>query len=258
VLCFFLLAGLTFLRGQKEMRWAVSATVGPSIPLGKFADKNIYDEQAAFALPGIALNLSADYQISKLFRLELLLAGKTNPVDTKAMTSKMQQAAPGVAFEAESDDWKTGWILAGLSFLAPLERNGRFFFIAKVLGGVMKTSIPKITIASVGYVDSLGGIGTSSFSQSAVPLEWAFAWTTGAGLKYNLTRHFFLQAEADFSSSSPRATSNPLVLPGGSNFYSITGNPLGSGIPSVSTGSPKHYSQPIATVNFLVGAGINF
>lgn len=237
-------------------RWNISVEIGPSFPTGKFGSKNIRDSAAAFANIGPAINFTFDYKLTHSFSFSILLSGQENKVDTKSMAEKLRSAVPGAVFNAESGYWKIGKIMGGINFSLPLWGRENFLFTARLMAGALKTTVPKITVTEEGYVDSLGTVGVSQVSEDKKPLPWSFAYLAGVGLKYKLTKKFFLQTNLDYSSASPKAPLVLVIIPGGFNAYPIGGN---SGNPIViPDGKPHYYKQPVSSLNFCVGGGISF
>jgi len=235
----------------------MSVAFGAASPVGKFGDNKISDSTNAFAKTGPALNFEGSYKFSRYISFSILISGQQNIVDTKAMVDKLDRAYPGYFFTVRSGDWNIGRITGGISLSVPFGDYQKFNITARVLAGALKTTLPKTVISEAYYVDTLGGIGLAQATKNKVPLNWAFTWLAGIGLRYNLNKSFFLQGNIDYSASSPKAPHYPvgtIFLVG--STYPIGGNAQGSIIPT-NTG-PHTYKQPINSINICIGTGINF
>jgi hypothetical protein len=238
-------------------RWSVAASFGVASPVGKFGNTDIFDSTSAFAKTGFAINVEAVYRFSKYFGVSILLTGQNNPVDTKVMRQKFEKTVPGAYFDITSGDWNIGKAMAGVYLTVPLDDEERLNLFLRLMAGGMKTTLPKIKVTEVFYSDSLGNIAASQFSQNKVPLSWTFAYLIGVGAKLNLSKTYFVQGSIDFAGASPKVPNYPLgarvINPG---IYGISGNPFPTYIPN--SDNAKDYKQPIQSLTFALGVGINF
>jgi hypothetical protein len=248
VLCFF----LSNIYAQTS-KWDASINLGVAVPVGKFGSKNISDSLSAFAKAGPALNLEVSYQFSRYIGFSMLLNGQQNEVDTKKIADKLNEAYPTNYFAIGSGDWNIGKIMGGINLSLPIDNHKKLSFTARIMAGALKTTVPK-SIIYEDYYDPGTGFNTQSLATvNKHPLEWTFACLAGFGFKYDVYKNFFVQSNFDYSASSPDApkagTRRPTV---------ITTLPYDPQIPLYPAGSFPTYKQPINSVNFCLGIGLNF
>lgn len=243
--------------GQTKDRWSIGVAFGIASPSGKFGNTDIFDSTSAFATTGAAFNVDAVYQLNKHIGVSIMFTGQQNIVDTKTMVNKIEKAVPGAYFNIKSGDWNIGKIMGGINFSMPLGETEKVSVFVRLMAGMMKTSLPKITITEVYYSDSLGNAALVQSTSAKKPLDWTFAWLAGAGIKYNLSKNYFLHASIDYSASSPKVPYYPVgTRIGATGFYPISGSPYPTMLPGASS-SPT-YKQPINSINMCAGIGIRF
>jgi opacity protein-like surface antigen len=242
-------------------KWNLSASVGASLPVGKFGSKNIYDSTASFAELGPAINISLDYNLTKHFGLALLLTGQQNNVDTKSIDKKWEEASPGTRVTATSNNWQIGKIMAGGFISLSLDKHKKFYFTARVMAGALKTNALKFSLFQTNNLTdsfSLNNPPTTSNVSEMKTLNWAFAYLAGVGVKYNVNKKVYLLSNFDYSGTSLRFQ----------DVYYSTTNSIGGGVLHVvGTGTPPatpsgitvpYPKQSFTTINICVGAGICF
>jgi len=243
--------------GQTKSKWSIGAAFGIASPSGKFGNTDIFDSTSAFATTGLAFNVDAVYKLNKHIGFSLLFTGQQNIVDTKTMVNKIEKAVPGAFFNIKSGDWNIGKIMGGINLSVPLDQNEKITAFVRLMAGVMKTTLPKITITEVYYSDSLGNAAVSQSSYAKKSLDWTFAWLAGVGIQYNLSKNYFLHASIDYSASSPKVPYYPVgTRIGATGFYPISGSPYPTMLLGASS-SPT-YKQPINSFNMCAGIGIRF
>src|SRR5882724_2289770 len=250
VFCFFYLS-VTNINAQTN-KWSVGIAFGVASPIGKFGDTQIFDSSAAFTIAGPALNLQVDYRLNRYLGFSVLFTGQQNKVDTKMMATKFQKAVYGAFFNISSGDWNIGKIMGGVNLFIPFDEKQKLNLSARIMAGILKTTLPKIEITEAYYSDSLGNVALSKFSKEKVPLSWTFAYLAGIGLRYNISNDIFLQAAVDYSASSPEVPYYPVgaraFTPGA---YPITGSTQITVLPNPS--SPKTFKQPVNSLTFCLG-----
>jgi len=238
-------------------KWSVAASFGIASPVGKFGNTDLFDSTSAFAKTGFAINVEAVYRFNRSIGVSLLFTGQQNSVDTKVMGKKFEKAIPGAYFAISSGDWNIGKVMAGINLSLPLDDEEKFSVYLRLMAGALKTTLPKITVTEAYYSDSLGNIAYSQFSHREEPLAWTFAYAVGVGCKLNLSKTYFVQGSIDYSGSSPKVPNYPVgaraVNPG---IYGISGSPFPTYLPN--SNYPKDYKQPIQSLTFTLGVGINF
>ena len=133
---------------QPPSKLSVDASVGLSLPVGKFGDKSAFQfannsaKVPGWANAGPALQLNINYQIQELYGISFLIGGQKNGQDKEALENQARQFnAPNGKFELTTNSWEIFRLMAGGYLKIPLRAN-KSYFQPKSLGGILKTSIP--------------------------------------------------------------------------------------------------------------------
>jgi opacity protein-like surface antigen len=232
--------------------WSFNAEAGAAIPAGKFGSKNIKDLNASFAEIGPTLNLGFNYKLKKHFGLSFLFSLQQNNTDTKTIDSKLRQAYPDYEFESTANNWLTWKFMTGAYISLPLDKKNKIYFTARAMIGFLKPSTYKFSqYQKTNPTDTASLQGNpiiESYETYWQSLKTEFTYLAGIGLQYNLTEKISLKTNIDYSA----ATLHFLRY-----GYSNSGGVL-SGTTNPPTQTIAAYpSQPLATINWLVGVGIN-
>lgn len=258
ILC-LLLTSLSHTYAQQQ-RWAFTAAVGPSIPVGKFGSRNPYDSLAAFAKTGPTVELTASYHIRRTWGISVLMGGEEHGVATKTIVSKLEAANPGDRYSYSSDPWIFAKLMAGVFGEWPLG-GGHWVLTGNLYIGAVQTKLPKTSMSgATTQTDSLsGGYSTFSYYKNIGTIRVGLAIQGGAGVRYLLDKHWFVEARFSYGSAWYRAdgaatsflhSQGPTGIPAGSSYYG------GTGTVQTGTTGPTHYTQPLSTISGVVGAGI--
>jgi len=231
----------------KARKFFVGLSLGPSLPTGKFSNKNYQDTTAGLAQAGPSLSISAGYMFTRSVGLMLMLGAQENKQDTGSITSYLkQQYGDTIGTSVTTHNWKIARILAGGIFELPLPGSEKLFFQAKILAGVLKTTFP-------GYVYRYGIIipnfnNPNNYSISAsygdIPLNWAFCYQANAGLGWKLTRRISLIGDVSYFHAEAVHKYDHYLHFSASN-------------PPVDTG-PWERKYGISSLNLMAGAEIKF
>ncbi len=268
----FLLLSMTGLRAQHATNnlspWTLSASMGASFPVGKFAGGNYYDSSQSFATKGLALNLQIGYRLNAHFGAGLLLTSQNNEVNNIAIEQSIDHANPSTVAFSHNGSWKIFKAMTGPTLETPLGQGGKWNFTARIMAGGLKTAVPATMLVTVtgngpisGYYYLNPGMGQSysSFYSSKRSLPWAFAWLGGAGLDHKINSRWKLRIDVDYSAGSVKVPylfyrHNFLGVSAG-----ISGYPFGSGTVIPSGPPPSAYlSLHVASVNATIGLEFRF
>jgi len=192
---------------KKEPKFFAGITLGPSFPMGKFANKNFSDTTAGLAKAGPSLNISAGYMLTPSVGVMVLFGGQENKMDPKSITNYLNQKyGDTVGTYASTKYWKTGRILAGGIFKFPLSKGEKLFFQGKILAGLLKTSYPGYIYAYGQVVPNVSNPGNYNvlISSSSTPLDWAFCYQANVGLGWQLNRHISLVGDLSYFHAEAR------------------------------------------------------
>ena len=232
--------------------WSFDAGAGAAIPTGKFGSKNINDPNASFAEIGPTLNLGFDYKLKKHFGFSFLFSVQQNNTDTKTIDNKLHQAYPESEFNSTSSNWLTFKFMTGAYVSLSLDKKNKISLTARAMIGVLKTSTYKFSQHQKSTINDTANLGSGtviieSYGTYRQPLKTEFTYLAGVGLQYDLNKKISLKTNIDYSAAT-------LSFP---RFgYSNSGGITGTTTPPSQT-IEAYPKQPMATINWQVGVGIN-
>jgi hypothetical protein len=263
----FLLLSMTGLRAQHATKslspWSLSASMGVSFPVGKFAGDNYYDSSQSLATKGLALNLQLGYRLNAHFGIGLLLTSQNNDVNNYAIEQSVDRASVGTVAVSGNGSWKIVKAMVGPAMDLPVGQGGKWNFTARIMAGGLKTAVPTTMLGTVtaysggGFGSSGGTVSSNSYSYaSKMGLSWAFAYLGGAGLDYRIDSRWKFLVNVDYSAASVKL---PYL------FYRHNFSGTGPGGYSIGPGTtipgplPSNtLSLPLASVNATLGLEYRF
>ncbi|WP_316803410.1 outer membrane beta-barrel protein [Pedobacter nototheniae] len=233
---FFLCVWLGFLNLSAQttnQKSFIGISVGPSFPVGDFANKSVSNENSGLATTGGFLNLNYGYRFSNNFGAIAILRGSIYGVDSQSLKNNYSLPdGSGGSISFDAGTWKTGAVMVGLFQGISLGTNKDFVLEARGAIGVQRTSSPSLKIKG-----SITGFGTFEGEQKSVSAT-AFAYLVGLGLNYGLGNNLSLKLHGDYSGSNPK-------------FQDITAS-------SYAAGTKITSKQNINTIDVGVGLALNF
>jgi outer membrane protein W len=233
----FLLLTIMLQAQQKQSRFMVEVSGGPSFPVGKFGDKsfNHNDRKTpeGLAETGVSASLSVGYYLNK--KIGLLLSGgySSNKQNWESYPNDLVRAFPGIdlapGLKITAENWEILNVMGGGFFEIPLNAAHTLNFRTKLTAGACKTAIPERT--------SKSDIG--EFTEKKMDLPWGFCYQASAGLQYKLNNslHVLLDVNS-FNAIAQKSQWQYPPSPG--NTYPVT--------------SKFHLNS----VNALAGIGLSF
>ena len=245
---------------------SLSLSAGPAFPIGSFGNKEIKSSSSGFAKTGPALNISFVHLLNKNWGLSITAYGQRHAYDTKALSAAFANEKfydqfvfggtfplpipnPGYSqypdWKFSKDEWWIAAVMAGGYAEFPSSISPAMKFMAKVQVGALYAQSPETKGKSETDTVIVTFGQTSSHGTG-------FAYSLGAGAKYNLNKKLFLMVNLDFIGS------NEILFKDITNTTTIVkypGNPGGSSISqSVITGNGK---QRVQSINFFAGLGLH-
>jgi hypothetical protein len=234
-----------------QQKSQLSLSFGASVPVGSYAKKDTNSSLVGFpygktlngsglAKTGINLSLDYKYYLSDRWGLALQLKGQQNSVDANVIRQYSLDHGATTA-TAKSDSWVVGSIVAGGFYHTAIGRKtNKWEMQLKLMGGVLKTSIPGQTVNST-YSQQGNPIPIVAYSKrDAQTLGLGFAWQIGAQLLYRLSKKVSLIGGIDYSDASLHTTYHYVQLVNGN--YTI--------------GDPYTVHFGMGSININAGLGI--
>jgi hypothetical protein len=105
---------------QEERKGYIGIALGPSIPLGDFADIDINNSGAGFARTGITLNLHYTHKFNNIFGLTALCLGNFHSVNDEAKENELTRIGYSSAkWDVISGSWVSSAALVGPNVSLP-------------------------------------------------------------------------------------------------------------------------------------------
>ena len=232
----------TALQAQKQApRYIGELSLGPSMPVGQFADKayslgSSDKEPSGLATTGYAVNASVGYYVKKSIGIMLTGGISVNPqtVDPYEEYYKNTISSTSTA-KVKAHSWKAAKIMAGGFYSKPLGSSSKCLFVTKLTAGVCKTAVPAYSYSvydQTGFPVMFGAVGK-------MQLPWAFCYQAGAGLQFKLNKMLHIVFDVSYFNAKPKKK-----LQYNPNF------------PSPGTFITIERKYSLASVNMLAGIGI--
>lgn len=222
---------LTIFSVGAQTKSTLSVNIGISKPLGEYAKKSSDSDNSGSIKDGNVFDIYYNYRPRKTFGLGLMFKNGRNPLDDDAIADKFYNAYPGATVVINSDDFKFGTLLGGVTANFPLAEN--FSVDTRALAGFASCTSPQFT-------STLSGNGSSGYFKQGESKATAFAFLIGAGLKLNVSHRIAILVNADYFSTKP-------------NFTGIKrSDSIGTNYPDESN------NQEIGMVNLSAGIGFMF
>jgi hypothetical protein len=221
-------------------------TTGPSLPIGKYAQKDATKSSSGFAKAGESVNIAYDHISNSKFGWSSALHGQRNPLNTKALANAMSQfgfyegffissspnAVPPQGQANKYGNWKfddNSWWLASLLFGGNVE----IYASAPEIKG---KSTADTAIAQIKQTGATG---------------FGFAYKISSGIKFKLNDRLYFLTQVEYFGTS-NITFKDVQLTFASAHYS-NGFPTSASSQTVTANA----KQTITSVNLNIGIGIN-
>jgi hypothetical protein len=211
--------------GQPRQSY-IGASIGTALPIGAYADKNIYNTGAGFATMGLRFEGSIAKILQRYWGLALNYKNQTNNVDEQAFATQYAQKYGGNNWNVHCSPWKINAFLIGSYNAFPIGETKLVSLEMKLLFGMVRALTPQTELN--GYW--LNGLNTA---QQNLSIADAFAFSGGLGLRFEVSKTMFFILQTDYFGANPKF-----------NLQSVFPNPLGAPY-SLNTSS-----QNISTLSF--------
>jgi hypothetical protein len=249
---------------QSKKADGLNITIGPSLPIGKYAEKDAIKTSYGFAKAGEAVNISYVHLSNNKFGWSIALHGQKNPLNTKAYANAMSQlnyyegvfasSSPNPNppqgqpnkygnWKFDKNSWSSGSILLGAYGQSVPAESNKFCLTAKVMMGAIYVSTPELNGKSTSdtVIAQLKRTGAKAFG---------LAYIVNGGVKFKLNDRIYFLTEVEYFGTSDIIFKN-MQATFTSTHYS-NGNPT-SANSQMATGNVK---QTIASINLNIGIAI--
>lgn len=264
LLLFTLFAQFVVCYSQSKRTGDLDITIGPSFPIGKYAQKDATKNSSGFAKTGQSANISYVHPLNNKFGWSITLHGQKNLLNTKALTNDMSKlnyyegvfASSSINpnpplgqpnkygnWKFDKDAWVAGSILLGMYGQSMPAGSDKICLTGKIMVGAAYVDMPELNGKSTSdtAIAQLRRTGATAFG---------FAYMIDGGVKYKLTNRICFLARAEYFGTN-NITFKDVQATFTSAHYS-NGNPTWASS-QIATGYAK---QTIASINLNVGVGI--
>ena len=172
----------------------VAISVGPSIPIGDFASKNMANPSAGLSNTGAIFDISFAYKLGTQFGISALLRGQANPTDAQLIANELAKEDPLTYWTVESKTWGVGGLLFGGYGSFPVSE--KINFDARGLIGFVNASSPEINITGTKQ-------GKSIWAKQGIVSTNAFSYLIGAGFTFDIGSKICLMINMDYMGTKP-------------------------------------------------------
>lgn len=214
----------------------ISLSIGPSIPLGNFANNDIKNANAGFAKTGSKVGINAGFNILENVNIGASLFYSVNSYDVSSLTQKLTNDYPGTTWSTSGRNWDIYGGMIGLTYSYPFKN--KFVGDFKFQSGFMQSSIPEMVVSSS------NNLKITEAEKSASSLVYMIS----VGGHYPLGRLFDIIGNLEYLASSPSF----------SNISRVYNVPTYSPPGIVTSTSSSTYNQNISMLSFNFGFRVKF
>lgn len=261
------LSFLFFINSYSQARESqLSFSIGPSIPVGNYADKNIHDEKAGIATAGGAFYLSYIPKTQKKINIVASLLGQINPLDRSSMESSFSEykisfgsfvtwsgswpppviSPNGTSYsnwKFEESSWKLGALLLG-GYKEVNAGSSGMVLTAKLQAGPVYVSSPELNGSSI--TDTTNIQVTQSSASS-----FGFGYLASAGIKIKVEKNVSLLASLEYFGTNNITFKNIVAKMTGVKNMSNPATMI-----TFQNTVTSNSKQTITSVNFCIGIGV--
>lgn len=228
---FFLLSLLltTVSAIAQESNGHFSFTLGPSFPIGDFANKNYDYVNSGMANTGAMFDICIAHKVGNgKFGITGMLRGQSNPIDVLSISRSFASDIPGYKWTAESDGWSASSYMLGAYGTFPISEKA--FFEPRTMIGFMAVRCPSLSITGTNS-------GSEMWLRQSSIYSGSFAFLIGAGVKIDLGEKIYLISNLDYLGSNAQFIDVETVSSNGKRYF-------------------DSWSQSIRTINLSLGIAL--
>ena len=234
------ISGFTLAQDMTK-KFSVQFEIGPSIPLGQFANQSALSsphDSSGNAIAGIVANVTLQYEFTGNFGVSLLIGASINGQDKQYLKKQVKGEAEGSITSFTAKSWKAYKLMPGIYYSIPFSSTSKFTFKSMISAGICKTAVPIFSYSFTGTTPPLYSFSSSRFKEN---LPITFCYRVSAELNYTLSKKIYLLFNANYFNADPTLK------------YSYFPN-----WPQVGNMAEGKKTYSLASINMLVGAGVRF
>lgn len=177
---------------QEDRKGHLGISIGPSIPLGDYADNDIGNADAGYADIGLHLNFNFYYKLDEKIGISALWSGTANPIDVNEKVKTTVSVEPDAGRTLEADPWVYDAVMVGPFYSFSNEK------VEMDLRGLIGFSFSTIPQNEIVLFE--GGIATKNYKQNEADAT-SFAYNLGIGLRYLASEKIVVTTNLDYFST---------------------------------------------------------
>jgi hypothetical protein len=181
-------------KGLSQDKGYIAVTLGPSFPVGNFADTDVDNDAAGLAQGGAIFDVTFTYKLAKKLGVVAILRGQANNVDNAVIENELFTQT-GRTWTADTEGWTTGALLVGGYASLPISR--KIAFEPKAMIGFAGVTSPELNI-------TLDGSGGAGWVKQDSEMAESFSYLVGAGFKFDVGRKICLLVNVDYFATKPK------------------------------------------------------
>jgi hypothetical protein len=159
--------------GDKKILIGINS--GISIPTGKFASKQLFDEKAGFAEEGYHFGIDAIFILDKHFGVCGSIKAGSNPLDVQGIANGFA-ATYGGTFTVSAQRWNHAGVYIGALVTVPIKKLSIDF---RIMPGMVNFFYPRVTAESSQYIYTLESLPSR-----------VIGFLAGGSIRYPLSKKF--------------------------------------------------------------------
>jgi hypothetical protein len=238
---------------QKQPKFLAALAVGPSFPLGKFADRSFtgFSEKdpGGLAKPGLAANVTLGYYINSSIGVLLIGGYSENKQDPSSYEDYLRKywLSGYNNINATTNKWKVKKVMGGVFWITPLTASSNIKLLTKLAAGICKTAIPGYSYKASSIIPIGSGSGSmyaEGYNGKTV-LKSSFCYQVSVEGQYKLNNKLYALLDISSFNAAPEKTMN---------YFS--NEPVPPGLPTPIRTEKKVFK--LGAVNVLAGIGLSF
>lgn len=205
----------------------ISFNIGPSIPFGEFASKDINNKYAGYVKPGFMVESAFSYKLGKYFGLAAVSRTQTYLIDAQALSADLSQLTANTSYDIESSFYTSNCFMLGAYSSVPISKSIQFE--SRLMFGAVNSRSPDM-FANF-KVNNVKG-----WTHQNDVTSFALSVLAGVGFKFDVSKSLALFLNIDAQTHKPEF--RDVALTGSDGSY-----------------VKQTYSQKMSTLNIGIGIG---
>lgn len=199
---------------QQHEVFIFSVFAGRPMPMGKFASKDMSEDDSGLALDGFMLGAGVTLKVVDEFGFNFSYISQSNRFDELTLASALNDAYPNGGFTVKGTPWQMRGFFLGTQISLKIKRVPGLSIRIEPRGGFPRYFQPKISTR--GRINGMM-VGIDSEGDTVR----AITFNLSAGFVYKFAEHVAFTVDLDYFSAKPYFTGRQKNLFGNVRYYSF-------------------------------------